>query len=284
MPLKKALAARPYLRRIGTRRLKSRFEAIRKLIKEHPHARYPARPRNINRFGKLFLASFPVQEVHKGVLLQTMSSMFESPVAVGLLIPGKLQLVARLGFTSNGVVVEAIQGQAGSKRDVDNLSDRLGKPWANFLLEQIENHARGVGFSHAYMRTPETMWYYQRPMAGTLTETVRHRIDRVVKDRLALLKRRVERNGQVQLSEEERTHLDSDPSIDSLGSVLQQEGLLKNRKLVGDISQGLWDALGFSLRQLHERLEMRRGIKNFYSRMAQGNGYKKKGAFFIKRL
>ena len=37
-------------------------------------------------------------------------------------------------------------------------------PWANYLLQQVEEHARAHGFKYVKVRRPETLDYYGAPM------------------------------------------------------------------------------------------------------------------------
>jgi hypothetical protein len=66
----------------------------------------------------------------------------------------------KLGFESKAVIVEAMQGDKGRQPEFERFREMHGKPWANYLIEKLEEHAKKTGFKKVKIRVPESLYYY----------------------------------------------------------------------------------------------------------------------------
>lgn len=97
---------------------------------------------------------------------------FESGICIGiyprLFKPQAFQLTTpiaqlKIGFARNTVVIESMQGKKGKAKEIMEINKEAGEPWPNFLLGEIETHARACGFKTIRIRKPETLYYYKHP-------------------------------------------------------------------------------------------------------------------------
>lgn len=146
------------------------------------------------RHGGFFLLSFPRQLLRgpkrTEFLIEPQQGNYESLIelrATALLraferIPGQKKTVrlvkqakiasASLLFERNAVIIAAIKGEPSariiqkdqtSKQLLDRLTTVAKMPWANYLVQQVEQHARQCGFREVRIAKPETLHYYREP-------------------------------------------------------------------------------------------------------------------------
>ncbi len=142
------------------------------------------------KFGLPFLQSFPrfsirgIKRKRFSVSVSTCDFDYESPVSITLHLqdmskaPNKktmkkeAQLLseARLGFEKDSVKVEALQINSiledkipEIRQWLDRFKSKTGKPWANFLVQKIEDQARKLGLKQVKITIPERLYYYQNP-------------------------------------------------------------------------------------------------------------------------
>ena len=166
-----------------------RYEATQDFVA----ARYKsAYEENIKRFGKKFLKSFPRTNLAKKgnrfvVSIKEMGPVNESSFSLTLEkeLGKKTRLNqltlgdARLGFEEEAVVVEALKGLSDYDApqgitplaELDRFRQYFGKPWANYLLEKIEEQARKNGFSKVKIRRPESLYFYWHTFRREKKET-----------------------------------------------------------------------------------------------------------------
>jgi hypothetical protein len=87
-------------------------------------------------------------------------------------LTNKIIAEAKIGFTENAVIVECLQGRSGQQEWLERFRQVHGKPWANYLLAQIESHAKKCGFATVKIRIPESLRAY-----WTHEKTIRQRIE-----------------------------------------------------------------------------------------------------------
>jgi len=141
------------------------------------------------RFGKLFLTTFPVTKMsgkkRTHFTVTTFPSNYESPVSVGIAaIKGKgapaerlknlVVAEALLTFERNAVVI-CLHGRRRAQPELERFRLAAGMPWAEFLVQKVEAHARACGFRQARIVVPETMHYYQTPFAEGRHATLEER-------------------------------------------------------------------------------------------------------------
>lgn len=148
---------------------------------------------NIFHYGKNFLEGF-APKVLGDFSVRLWPARYESPVAISLLHKshdGKEMKIfsAKLGFDSDSVVVECLQGislpdeksplavsvpkrlvgKHGGTREFDVPRDRRleefreanGISVPNYLLQVLEQTARDQGYSFVKIRRPETLFWYR---------------------------------------------------------------------------------------------------------------------------
>ncbi len=268
---------RDYLRLIGAKKLSrtysERMESAQSYIGS---ARPTARKSHRERYGKLFIASFPNTRVGKRnrIGLQLSPSRWESRLSIALagtdytnsLSPSAPKMEAKLGFAKDRIFVEAIQGNQDFPMPVSELNAELGMPWPNFLLRQIEIHARALGFREVIIHHPSTSPYFSRLInLPDLDEAESEQVAR----RMGELKR-----GQ----QTKKTDF----------SKYELESLKANHITTDDIREGLSTSNMNILRRLlieeKQKDKLRLQIEQFYSIIAKKNGYAKKGKLFVKKL
>jgi hypothetical protein len=129
-----------------------------------------AKAEAVERYGVDFVNRFPEKPIGKGKEIRTRmtATMYDAHVGVSVSIGPRHYGERKLGFTEDSVIIEAIQGE--KNRHMAPLNQRLGMPWANYLLHQIEENARVVGKKFVHIRRPETLLYYQRPAFPRIPE------------------------------------------------------------------------------------------------------------------
>ncbi len=132
-----------------------------------------ATPKAILRFGKPFIETFPKKQISPELSVTLGAGTSESPISIKIekemLDPkdnefGHSAIVeARIGFERKALIVEAIQGVKNRKKEIRELWKHIHVPWPNYLLEQIEEHARACGLKQVKIRKPATLYYYKKP-------------------------------------------------------------------------------------------------------------------------
>ncbi len=280
MPQKTGIKIRQYLRDIGAKDLRFRFREMKPFIASRMNSHSTADPQRIKAHGKLFLASFPRKRISTDFVVKVDRADFES--SIGIAIKGlRRKMEVKLGFTPNTVIVEAIQGDAAAQEVVEKLNRELKKPWPNFLLEEVEKHAAGLGFRFVAIRDPKSLHYYDVPLMDTIPNEDSRKIHEKVNERIKMLMRRVQKGGSVGLTREEWNWIQRKSNIKKQ---IEQGGFLKNGTFVARPPELFWDLLSIELVRLGSIRFMQQQIKNFYYRVATGNGYERKGQLFVKKM
>jgi hypothetical protein len=134
--------------------------------------KYPtAVGRGGEKIGQQFIESFPKHVLKKrkrvfsiGIGPTKHESYLGLVIHLGSKYRGQKIASVKLGFEKDAVVIESIQGIDKTKKDLDAFKNLAGMPWANYLLQQVEEHARKHGFKYVKIRRPETLDYYGAPM------------------------------------------------------------------------------------------------------------------------
>lgn len=136
-----------------------------------------ANSERIETYGKEFVETFPKITLkgkkRRAFVVDTGHSCLESRKSVRLAVynaeAGKVKGIPadvaflKLGFSKNAAIVEAIQGTAGWQPEFERFRALHGKPWANYLVEKLEEQARRTGFRQVKIRAPESLfWYYHK--------------------------------------------------------------------------------------------------------------------------
>ncbi|MBI4043900.1 MAG: hypothetical protein HY393_03800 [Candidatus Diapherotrites archaeon] len=136
-----------------------------------PSAYRTADIENIIRYGATFLATHQKKTLHtkEGPSYEIALGASGNESLVGLRITHENHsfphFVLQLGFERKTIIVEAMQGQR-PQNEIRALNHALGEPCANRLLRELEEHARKNGFKTIKIRTPESLHYYQWPLAS----------------------------------------------------------------------------------------------------------------------
>ncbi|MDD3083717.1 MAG: hypothetical protein PHP82_01715 [Candidatus ainarchaeum sp.] len=137
------------------------------------------REKNYYLYGKKFSESFPEKIIvfnKNKYKISCVNSLFEGQKEIQLeqFFDKKTSIkTARLciGFEKNTLVIESIQGTRGLnthlnkfRRIEDKKSGKTkGEHAFNFLLQQIESHAKKQGFKEVKIRVPESLYSYWFP-------------------------------------------------------------------------------------------------------------------------
>jgi hypothetical protein len=123
------------------------------------------------KIGQQFMDSFPKHILKKrrraftvGMSSTQHESQYGLVIRLGADYMGQKIASVKLGFEGEAVVIEAINGSDGVKKDLDAFKNLAGMPWANYLLQKVEEHARKHGFKYVKIRRPETLDYYHAPV------------------------------------------------------------------------------------------------------------------------
>mgnify|MGYP001610347985 CR=1 FL=1 len=268
MPQPSRSSFRPYLHSIKARGLRKNFEGIIRFARPSNNVFETASLKNIKNFGNVFLGSFPARTIQQEVRLQISSAEHESPIAASLsfLHNGtKYIFREKLGFEKDAVVVEGIQGPLNAEIAADILNSKLGVHWPNFLLHEIELHAKGLGFLAVKIRVPKQGYNFTgASKANNLSsmEVV------TIKKRLDFFKKRISQGKLINFSKEEL-------------KILKLKGLLSLQKSKPPKD---WNDVYFAFCDFYSEKKFHSEIESFVSFIAKNNGYKKAGDFFIKSL
>jgi hypothetical protein len=150
-----------------------------------------ASSKNISRYQRNFLSSFPVIELkgkkrakfvvsrQTNVGRLTSHYLYESPVSIVLhrksisktnhdsMLLGRIDL----GFEKEAVIVESIKGVKGSASELDRFKSMHKKHGLEFLVQVVEEQAKKTGFKEVKIRDPETLHAFNDlPLEHTLGE------------------------------------------------------------------------------------------------------------------
>jgi len=130
----------------------------------------------VRQFGKRFITTFPeitLGEKKRNVFVVSADiSYHESPVAVVLWREPAREITgargaafgeAKLLFEKDAVTM-LFQGERKAQPWLERFREMHGMPWAEFLAEKVEEHARRCGFRQARIAAPETLEYYKKPL------------------------------------------------------------------------------------------------------------------------
>ncbi|MAG17853.1 MAG: hypothetical protein CL944_00055 [Candidatus Diapherotrites archaeon] len=144
--------------------------------------------KDLLRFGRKFLLSFPEQIVRgkkrTRYVIGLSKGVNESNFVVGLRLESQTGERERnlgsvsLGFDKDSVIMIP-NGHFGEQPMLDRFKHITEKPWANYLVELIEEHARKNGFQQVKIPVPESLYYYKNPVnvdSERETEQVRRRM------------------------------------------------------------------------------------------------------------
>ena len=130
---------------------------------------HDASPQKILKFGRKFLKEFKSErEANGNIRIDTNVSGHESPVCISLVYRKERikHTIGRIkiGFTADGIVIEAIQGI--KTESVKEANDILQQPWPNRIIQAIEKNARKQGMKRIYLKDPATMYWFNNPLTG----------------------------------------------------------------------------------------------------------------------
>lgn len=251
---KRFRAAKAYLRGLDTKNLgnRARFSYDWHYI---GNPRNSASKQNVRRFGRLFLAT---EESAVGVSVIRKIRMNTAP--------DRHRFNLKLGFSKGAVFVEAIEGaNIGSREEVEQLNQSLGMPWPNFLLSEVENHARGLGFKHVKIHSPETSTYHTNPLLFTDLPDLSKESKLKISKRINSLKTSIEKGFKPSFRPDEIRALE-------LFSMDFHEPMSR------------LDGWRLCFEKMAKIRAVQAKIKNFVSRVATQNGYKRQGDVFVKKL
>jgi hypothetical protein len=127
-------------------------------------------PKTYARFGKAFLSSFPTRfyKGKKGTFVVDLErGNFEAPMQVSLVTNthirigkkyGRVKVEAftvKLDFYKDTVKITGIQGGENASGPIREFQELAGMPIPNFLIQQIEEHARAQGYKKVQILRPE---------------------------------------------------------------------------------------------------------------------------------
>ena len=123
---------------------------------------------NIKKYGRNFYHSFVEKEILKtksgGYSVFAKSSIGESPMELALaFVSGSTHVPMahiRVGFEENAIVIESMKGAPGFKAEIKKFNQLSSKRTFDTILENMEAHARALGFKEAKIRIPESLFAY----------------------------------------------------------------------------------------------------------------------------
>ncbi|MDO8624578.1 MAG: hypothetical protein Q7R47_00725 [Candidatus Diapherotrites archaeon] len=131
--------------------------------------------KNISRFGNRFLETFPRQVFTapngRSYTIDRDLGQHESRESITISVtkvqrPRELAW-ARIGFKRGVVIVEAMQTEKAGTKYLNEFRRIAKKQALDKILEEIEAHAKQMGYRELRVRRPETLFYYQRPLERT---------------------------------------------------------------------------------------------------------------------
>jgi hypothetical protein len=123
---------------------------------------------NITQYGRNFYHSFVERELLKtrrgNYSVFARGSVGESPIELALAFNRGRACVpmayVRIGFEKKAIVIEAMKGASGFKAELNKFNEANSKKAFDTILEQMEAHARTLGFEEAKIRIPESLFSY----------------------------------------------------------------------------------------------------------------------------
>ncbi len=126
-------------------------------------------PRTLSGFGlelmRRFYRRWPFKgprtiHVSKNCYIVATHESFESVIGIELRRKDTPVGKIKIGFAPHSIIIEAIQGR-GKEFFVEDTNEELKKPWANAIMEKIEENARKAGVKRILIRRPETLHVYK---------------------------------------------------------------------------------------------------------------------------
>lgn len=163
-----------HYKQVRLERLRKHFEGVRRRAEINPvthnQSVFPERAETI---GRRFIETFPFERIRKegvdynlGIAPGHGESFLSVDISRGSGYPNNRYYdpygQARIGFEKGIVTIETFAGKM-DKRTMDAISKGLGKPWPQFLLHVIEEHARRCGFKQVLIRNPVNNYWYHHP-------------------------------------------------------------------------------------------------------------------------
>lgn len=117
---------------------------------------------NIEKFGKRFFNVIMNERIPRTFKyeIDRTTSWCESPNAIQIRGPTGMIAHAKLGFTKDSIIIEALQGEKGKKEELIEFTKKTGKQAFNYLLERIEHTARCAEKKYVKIRVPESLYWY----------------------------------------------------------------------------------------------------------------------------
>ncbi len=276
---------------------------------------------------------FPEKKVGAGrsISVSICQGRYESPFAVKVrdAKTGAMGM-AHLGFRKEAVAIESIQAIVTPERYIRALNEKLGEPWPNVLVREVEAHARALGFRRLVMARPETLPNYAHPVGEVLivenpearafVRTLRARIERartgskpmlpqpVVIWLHAMAKNKQPLNASA-LNEfvtrwvQKMTQSEPAPAAIVVSGALELDyaavcALMGKARLVDrkgrldvDFSRmeaatrdEFWKRFEKVMKGVYNVERHQARMRNFYGRIAQVNGFRREGDWFVKDL
>ncbi|GEM_PF-2063429 len=287
MPKPVVSKKRAYLRKVKSKflegeRLSKVFERRISQLYETPSSRETAHLANIKTYGKSFLASFPKRRVgtDRSVGMDVSRSELDSPVSVCLFMatPHSQHLMkfqAKLGFGLKTVFIETIQGPFSvlAGQNAIKLNKLLGMPWPNFLLRQVENHARMLGYTSVRIHDPATSPFFSG--INLKNEQLSSKTASKLAKRFSYMEKKNRAALPLQLSKDELSVLEES---------FQFRSYLSGKMLGHNLPKEFWDGFFLSMNNFLLTRQIQSRIVNFVGWVAKNNGYTKQEGFFIKKL
>ncbi len=104
-----------------------------------------------------------------GFVVMPLGGTYEAEQTIGLIkgtVPDHFcrpQAWLGIGFKEDAVVIESMQTRKEARPALNSFRRLTKKQPLNFMLNQVEEHARELGFSEVKIRTPETLYFFQFP-------------------------------------------------------------------------------------------------------------------------
>ncbi|GEM_PF-2696350 len=290
-PLKKApRTAIPDLLRRATERLSARrvlardSKQLERIVKEILYSREPpfegsalypfptGKPKNIIKFGGKFLGNLriPIRAGKNRIFeINLLPADHESHLSLGIypLNERHTQFEIKLGFSKDIVFVEAIQGPRKAREIANAMTKDLGTNWSNYLLEMIEQHAKKSGYQKVCIRDPRKSQFFWHLDENKLMELSHEEYEKAI-DRGMDLREKLGQGKTVRITKEEKAQLAQSKRVP-----LTVKGLNVSLKAMRPphttMESAITNAVLFGMRTK----KTREHIANFYSRVAQNNGY-----------
>jgi hypothetical protein len=106
---------------------------------------------------------------NNGFVVMPLGGTYEAEQIIGVIKGNEPNHFSRpqawlgIGFKENAVIVESMQTRKEAIPALNSFRRLAKKQALNFMLNQVEEHARELGFSEVRIRTPETLYFFHFP-------------------------------------------------------------------------------------------------------------------------